>query len=71
MCLRRREIVAFSNFTGYHGHLPIIQLSLEAFEPRTSPEPSTAAVVFYFIRKIKLIIWPKWPQKKVSDRRSS
>lgn len=70
MSLHRHGTVAFSNFTVYHGHLPNIQLSLEAFEPRPSPEPSTAAVVPCFVRRIKLI-WPKWPQKEVSDRRSS
>ena len=68
MSVHRHGMVAFSDFAGYRGRSPNIQLLLEAFEPRTSPEPSTAALVPYFIRKIKFIIWAKELQKEVSGR---
>lgn len=53
MSVHRQRVVAFSNFPCYHGHLPNIQFLLEAFEPRTSPDPCTAAVVPCSLRKIK------------------
>lgn len=53
MSVHRQRVVVFSNFPHYHGHLPNIQVLLEAFEPRTSPDPCTGAMVPCSLRKIK------------------